>query len=205
MKTLILVSGGDAPGINAAIEAYAAVAGRNGDHVIGAQGGFAGLLAGHVTEIDLAAVRLLSGRGGSWLRSSRLPVLARDDAQEGLSRALAKDMVDNLLLFGGDGTIKLLTPRLESWGIACIALPTTIDNDVPGTDYSLGHDSACNYAWQTIEGIRATADALPGRIFLVETLAEIAATWPWPSHTPAARMPYCCRNMTSAWIGWPSA
>ncbi len=170
MKTVIVVSGGDAPGINAAIAAYADLAARHGDHVIGAQGGFAGLLSGQVTEIDLPAVSLLSGRGGSFLRSSRAPVLAHDDARERLSRVMKQEQIDNLLLFGGDGTIKYVLPRLESWGISHLVLPTTIDNDVPGADYTLGHDSACNYAWQTIEGIRATANALPGRIFLVETL-----------------------------------
>lgn len=170
MKTAIVVSGGDAPGINAAIAAYAGLAGRNGDRVIGAQDGFAGLLSGQLSEIDLATVRLLSGRGGSWLSSSRAPALACDDAEERLSRVLSQQGIDNLLLFGGDGTIKFVIPRLQTWGVSCIALPTTIDNDVPGTDYTLGHDSACNYAWQTIEGIRATANALSGRIFLVETL-----------------------------------
>ena len=61
-------------------------------------------------------------------------------------------------------------PLLDRLGVTCIALPTTIDNDLPGTEYTLGHDSACNYACQTIDGIRATAHALPGRIFMVETL-----------------------------------
>ena len=170
MKTVIVVNGGDAPGINAAIAAYTGLASQNGDQVIGAQDGFAGLLSGQLTEIDLAAVGLLSGRGGSWLTSSRAPVLARDDAGAGLSRVLDQEKIDNLLLFGGDGTIKFVIPRLRRWDISFIALPATIDNDVPGTDYTLGHDSACNYAWQTIEGVRATANALPGRIFLVETL-----------------------------------
>lgn len=170
MKTAIVVNGGDAPGINAAIAAYTGLANQNGDRVIGAQDGFAGLLSGQLTEIDLAAVGLLSGRGGSWLASSRAPALARPDAREGLSRVLTEEKIDNLLLFGGDGTINYVFPRLQTWAVSCIAIPTTIDNDVPGTDYTLGHDSACNYAWQTIEGIRATAHALPGRIFLVETL-----------------------------------
>lgn len=170
MKTLILVSGGDAPGINAAIAAYAALASQHGDRVIGAQDGFEGLLAGNVVEIDQPAVRLLAGRGGSWLRSSRAPALAAADAQDRLRAVMAEHRIDNLLLFGGDGTIQFVIPRLQSWGCPCILLPATIDNDVPGTDYTLGFDSACNYAWQTIEGIRATAGALPGRIFLVETL-----------------------------------
>lgn len=170
MKTCIVVSGGDAPGINAAIDCYLRLAWRQGDQVVGAQDGFPGLLAGQAREIDRATVSLLAGRGGSWLRSSREPALATAGAREKLRGVMKDHQIDNLLLFGGDGTIRTIMPLLEGWGVSCIALPTTIDNDVPGTDYALGHDSACNYACQTINGIRATAHALPGRIFLVETL-----------------------------------
>lgn len=170
MKTCIIVSGGDAPGINAAVDSYARLAARHGDHVIGARGGFAALLSDELMEIDLATLSLLSGRGGSWLTSSREPVLGAAGARDKLASIMAERDIDNLLLFGGDGTIHYVLPLLMNWDIACIALPTTIDNDVPGADYTLGHDSACNYALQTIEGITATAQALPGRIFMVETL-----------------------------------
>lgn len=170
MNTCIVVSGGDAPGINTAIATYARLAAASDDLALGARGGFAGLLADDIVKIESTTVDVFAGRGGSWLQSNRDPVLAREEARDGLLASLRKHQIDNLLLFGGDGTFRYIRPLLQSWGIACIALPTTIDNDVPGTDYTLGHDSACNYAWQTIEGIRATAHALPGRIFLVETL-----------------------------------
>ena len=170
MKTAIVVSGGDAPGINAAIAAYARLAAQQGDLVLGAQSGFAGLLNGRLQDVDLHTVTLLAGRGGSLLRSSREPVLGKADARERLLAALSRHKIDNLLLFGGDGTIRYVMPLLDSWGVDCLALPTTIDNDVLGSDYTLGHDSACNYACQAIDGIRATAHALPGRIFMVETL-----------------------------------
>lgn len=170
MKTCIVISGGDAPGINAAINSYAGLADRHGDQVVGAQDGFEGLLAGQIEEIDRATASLLAGRGGSWLRSSRQPVLAEAGARDALRGVMSEYQIDNLLLFGGDGTIKYVMPLMERWGMACIALPTTIDNDVPGTEYTLGHDAACNYARQTIDGIKATAHALPGRIFIVETL-----------------------------------
>lgn len=170
MKTLIIVSGGDAPGINTVISHYLRVAQRSGDAVLGVQGGFAGLLAGAIAPIDARAVRLLAGHGGGYLASSREPVLGQADARERLRARLKEHEIDNLLLFGGDGTLRHVLPLLHEWGVACVALPTTIDNDVAGTDYTLGHDSACNFAYQTIEGILATAHALPGRIFMVETL-----------------------------------
>lgn len=193
MKTCIVVSGGDAPGINAAIECYLRLAGRQGDQVVGAQDGFPGLLAGRVGEIDRAAVALLAGRGGAWLRSSREPALATTGARGKLRGVMKDHQIDNLLLFGGDGTIRTIMPLLDGWGAPCIALPTTIDNDVVGSDYSLGHDSACNYACQTINGIKATAHALPGRIFMVETLGgdcgNLALAIAYASGADAALLP----------------
>lgn len=170
MKTAIVVSGGDAPGINAAIDCYARQAARAGDQVMGALGGFVGLLGGQLAEIDLRSLQTLVGRGGSILPSSRSPVLQEADARLRLHAAAARHKIDNLLLFGGDGTIRYAGPLLEAWGIPHIVVPTTIDNDVAGTDYTLGHDSACNFAVQAVDGMRATASALPGRIFMLETL-----------------------------------
>ena len=170
MKTAIVVSGGDAPGINAAIESFTRLAALNGDQALGAQDSLAGLLAGRLGDIDRATLALLAGRGGSILRSSREPVLGEAGARERLGAAMRENEIDNLLLFGGDGSLQHVLPLLDSWGVPCIALPTTIDNDVAGTDYTLGHDSACNFAIQAVEGIRTTAGALPGRIFMLETL-----------------------------------
>ncbi len=170
MITAIVVSGGDAPGINAAIETYARLASAAGDHVLGAQDGFAGLLAGELAPLDIPLLTQMAGRGGSILRSSRAPALAEAGARERLLTAMQGQKIDNLLIFGGDGTLRHALPLLESWGVSCIALPTTIDNDVAGTDYTLGHDSACNFARAAVDGIRATAQALPGRLFMLETL-----------------------------------
>jgi len=170
MKTCIVVSGGDAPGINTAIEAYARLARLGGDQVLGARNGFAGLLDDQLLEFDRSLLSLLAGRGGSILPSSRRPALQDPNARERLGDVMRRRGIDNLLLFGGDGTIRHVAPLLAGWGISCIVLPTTIDNDVAGADYTLGHDSACNFATQAVAGIRATAHALPGRIFLLETL-----------------------------------
>ena len=106
---------------------------------------------------------------------------------------MAEHQIDNLLLFGGDGTVRYVMPFLERWGVHYIVLPTTIDNDVPGTEYTLGHDSACNYAYQTINGIRATANALLGRVFMVETLGgdcgNLALAIAYASGADAALLP----------------
>ena len=170
MKTCIVVSGGDAPGINTAIETFTRLACQSGDQVLGARNGFAGLLDDQLAGLDRSLVSLLAGRGGSILPSSRRPALQDPKARERLGDVMRRRGIDNLLLFGGDGTIRHVAPLLADWGISSIVLPTTIDNDVAGTDYTLGHDSACNFATQALAGIRATAHALPGRIFMLETL-----------------------------------
>ena len=170
MNTAIVVSGGDAPGINAAIDSFSRLAAQSGDQVLGAHGGFAGLLAGQLVEIDRSLVSLLAARGGSILQSSREPALQEPQARDRLLNVMSRREIDNLLIFGGDGTIQHVAPLLASWGVSCMVLPTTIDNDVAATDYTLGHDSACNFALQAVAGIRATAHALPGRIFMLQTL-----------------------------------
>lgn len=137
---------------------------------MGAVGGFAGALNGDVISLTSRQLQPFLGQSGSLLPSSREPVLSQTDAETQLKRTLQTHQIDNILLFGGDGSLRYLPPFLKTWQIPCIGIPTTIDNNVPGSELSLGFDSACNFAYQTIDGIRATAHALPGRIFMVETL-----------------------------------
>lgn len=170
MKTLIVVSGGDAPGINAAMAAFVRRAEANGDSVIGAIGGFPGVLDNQIIPLSPGLLDPFVGQGGTYLDSSRDPVLKAADAQERLRSQLAAHNVDNVLLFGGDGTLRHIPPLLHDWGIPTVGIPSTIDNDIPGTEITLGFDSACNFAYRTIDGLLATARALRGRIFTVETL-----------------------------------
>ncbi|MEL6149152.1 MAG: 6-phosphofructokinase [Chloroflexota bacterium] len=170
MRTLIVVNGGDAPGINALIARFISMANRNGDEVCGGNAGFAGVLRDEIRPLSLADVGPVAGHGGSILTSTREPALAKDEARDRLTAILKRHSIDNILLFGGNGTLTYIPPRLRQWGVPVIGIPTTIDNDVAGTDRTLGFDSACNYAYQAVEGVLATARALPGRIFMVETL-----------------------------------
>ena len=170
MNTLIVVSGGDAPGINTALARYTTLAAAQGNTVAGAVGGFAGLLEEQIVTLEPGQMLPWAGQPGSVLPTSRVPVLSTPEARERLAAILARRAVDNMVLFGGDGTLRHVAPLLRDWGIACIGLPTTIDNDVSGTEQTLGFDSACNYAYQTVDGILATAHALRDRIFMIETL-----------------------------------
>jgi 6-phosphofructokinase 1 len=170
VKTLIVVSGGDAPGINAAIAQFTALATASGDTVVGAVGGFEGALAGHIAPIKPVLIAPWASRGGSYLQSSRAPVLSELDGQSRFTTLLSNHKIDNLLMLGGDGTQRFVAPLMAAWGIPCIAIPTTIDNDVPGTEMTIGFDSACNFAHQTIDNLLMVAFSLAGRIYTVETL-----------------------------------
>ncbi len=170
MRTLLVVSGGDAPGINTVLAHYTVLATAHGDEVYGAQGGLAGILSGQIEQLTPALITPWAGQSGSYLLSSRDPVLKQTEAREQLVEALAHHGIDNVILLGGDGTLRYVAPLLSEWGIACIGLPTTIDNDIAGTEQTLGFDSACNYAYQAVDGILATGHALHNRIFTLETL-----------------------------------
>jgi 6-phosphofructokinase 1 len=170
MNILFVVSGGDAPGIHSVLYHTARLAERHGDTLLGAKGGFPGVLAEQFVPLSARDMLPWLTIAGSYLPSSRDPVLAKPEGRDRLKHVLAQHKVDALLLFGGDGTLRHIPPLLESWGIACIGLPTTIDNDVPGTDLTLGFDSAANFAYSAIDGMRATGYALSGRIFTLETL-----------------------------------
>ena len=170
MKTLIVVNGGDAPGINSAIYHFVRLAEERGDEIVGAMGGLAGVIRRDFQPLTVSGVSPWQAMAGSLLTSSREAVLSQPGARELLLHILQGEAVNQVLLFGGDGTLQYVLPLLHQWEIACIGLPATIDNDVPGTERTLGHDSACNFACAVVDGIRATARALPGRIFTLETL-----------------------------------
>lgn len=168
MSILTVVSGGDAPGINAAL---AQIVQQEGDEAVyGAVGGLPGLVNGRWRKLAHADVWPFVGLAGSLLPSSRAPILREPDAQQVARQRLRDEGISGVLLFGGDGTLRHVLPIIAAWGLPCAAIPTTIDNDVPGTDYTLGFDSACNFAYHSIDGVTATAHALGGRIFMVETL-----------------------------------
>ncbi|MBL8162486.1 MAG: 6-phosphofructokinase [Anaerolineae bacterium] len=170
MNTIFVVSGGDAPGINALLANYAQIATLHGDTVCGANGGFPGLLHEQIQPLPFTMLSPWMGRGGSILPSSRDPVLSQAEAGELIRRILHDQHIDNMVLFGGNGTLRYIPPLLRAWEIPYIGIPTTIDNDVPGSERTLGFDSACNFAYQAIDGALATGHALNGRLFMVETL-----------------------------------
>lgn len=172
MKTIgLLTSGGDAPGMNACIAAAAAKAESRGAKVRGIFRGFEGLLDGNTIPIG-SELSGLARRGGSFLGASRDGGLEDTLRRRGLADVMQRCGIDGLVVLGGGGSLGA-SARLAEDGARVVGVPCTIDNDIPGTDYSLGFDSAVNKAARAANEIMDTAESLPGRVFLVETLGGV--------------------------------
>lgn len=170
MRLAILTSGGDSPGTNAAIEAAVRHAAAAGVEMLGVERGIPGLADGRFRPLAPAEVDGIAARGGTILGTARDRTLADEDGRQRILEELRRRQVSGLVLLGGDGSIRHGAGGLAEMGVACVAIPCTIDNDVPGTDRTLGFDSACNRAITLADGIRDTAQALHGRMFVLETL-----------------------------------
>lgn len=169
-RLAILTSGGDSPGTNAAIEAVVRHAQRQGAEVLGVRRGFAGLAAGDLAPLGLEEVDGIAARGGTVLGTSRDRTVAEAEGRDRILAVVRREGIDGVVLLGGDGSIRHGATALNELGVACVAIPCTIDNDVPATDRTLGFDTACNRAVGLADGIRDTAQALHGRMFVLETL-----------------------------------
>jgi len=172
MKTFaILTSGGDAPGMNAAIRAAARTGFRNNVRMLGAMHGFRGLVEDDFIELDRRSISNIIQTGGSILRSSRCDEF---ETVEGRAKALEncrRRGVDGLILIGGDGTMKGALAFETEGSPPSVGLPGTIDNDIEGTEYTIGFDTAVNTALRAIDQIRDTAEAME-RMFFIETMGR---------------------------------
>lgn len=165
-RLAVLTSGGDAPGMNAAVWAVTLAAGRRGWDVLGVRDGYVGLLAGEAAPIDEAEALRFARYGGTWLGTGRLPDLPdRVPELVASARGIGADAV---VVIGGGGSLEGAA-LLAGAGLPVAGIPATIDNDVAGSDYALGHDTALNTGVALVDRIRDTAEALP-RLFALETL-----------------------------------
>jgi len=169
-RLAILTSGGDSPGTNAAIEAVVRRAAERDAEVLGVERGFAGLAADRLRPLTPEGIDGVGARGGTVLGTSRDRTIAEEEGRARVLATLEREGIGGLVLLGGDGSIRHGATALRQMGVRCLSIPCTIDNDVPGTDRSLGFDSACNRAIALADGIKDTAQALLGRIFMLETL-----------------------------------
>lgn len=165
-----MTSGGDAPGMNAAIRAVARRAMSFGIEVYGINYGYAGLVAGDIFKMERSTVGDIINRGGTILYSARYPEFAQEEGQLKGIEQLKKFGIDALVVIGGDGSYHGAL-RLTEHGYNAVGLPGTIDNDIPYTDFTIGFDTAVNTVVESIDKIRDTA-ASHERTFVVEVMGR---------------------------------
>ncbi len=170
-KIAILCSGGDGPGMNAAIRAVARTALMSGFQVDGIMRGYAGLLNEEIIPLNHRSVSNIISRGGTILKTARCPEFATDAGKEKAYQILKKYNIDALVIIGGDGSYRGAARLLELYNFPVVGLPGTIDNDLNGTDQTIGCHTAVNTALDAIDKIRDTAHSME-RIFIVEVMGN---------------------------------
>jgi 6-phosphofructokinase 1 len=166
----VLTSGGDNPGLNPCIRAVVRMGLHTGLEVMGIRRGYAGLIDGEIDEMDARSVGGIIGHGGTILGTARCPEFYELKGRKEALRSLNRFGIDGLVVIGGNGS---LTGALELWrmGFPTIGIPSTIDNDVNGTDISIGVDTALNTILDAVDKIKDTATS-HNRAFLIETMGR---------------------------------
>ena len=171
MKIAILTSGGDSQGMNAAIRAVAKAAMSKGWEVYGIKRGYKGMLEDNIYIMTPLDVANIAGKGGTILYTARLSEFANPEIRARAAQNLKKRGIEALVVIGGDGSFHGAHYLFEEQGIRTVGLPATIDNDIAGTDYTIGYDSALNIVIDSISKIRDTAQS-HDRTILVEVMGR---------------------------------
>ncbi|MBU3113376.1 6-phosphofructokinase [Clostridium lacusfryxellense] len=171
MKTIaVLTSGGDAPGMNAAIRAVVRMGIYKGIRVMGVQRGYSGLINGEIVEMDRHSVSDIVHRGGTILRTARCEEFRTEAGRKKAANVLRVFGIDGLVVIGGDGSFKG-AQLLSEMGISTVGIPGTIDNDLPYSEYSIGFDTALNTVLDAINKIRDTSSSHE-RISVIEVMGR---------------------------------
>ena len=171
-RIAVLTSGGDAPGMNDAVRAIVRKGIYEGFEVYGINYGFAGLVAGDIRKLNPSDVSDMIGRGGTFLYSARYPEFANREGQEKGIEQLKKFGIEGLVVIGGDGSYQGAV-ALTKLGFPTVGVPGTIDNDIPGTEYTIGFDTAINTVLEALDRLRDTATSHV-RTFIVEVMGRRA-------------------------------
>lgn len=170
-KIGILTSGGDAPGMNACIRAIVRGSVKNKIEVVGIRRGYAGLLGKDFVRLGPRSVANIIHRGGTFLETARCEEMKTAEGVKKAVGILQRQGIEGLITIGGDGTFRGATALAEAGDVSVIGIPGTIDNDVYGTDYTIGFDTALNTALDAIDKIRDTAGSLQ-RPFFIEVMGR---------------------------------
>ena len=170
-KIAVLTSGGDAPGMNACIRAVVRYGISQNLEVVGIRRGYCGVLGQDFVELDTRSVANIIHRGGTFLETARCEEMRTQEGIKKASEILRRKGIEGLIAIGGDGTFRGAAALAEAGDIKIIGVPGTIDNDVYGTDYSIGIDTAINTALDAIDKIRDTCQSLQ-RPFFIEVMGK---------------------------------
>ena len=167
----VLTSGGDAPGMNAAIRAVTRTALYYGKKVFGVYRGYEGMIENDIVELNTTSVKHILALGGTFLKSVRSQEFRTPEGCAKAAKNLKDRNIDALVVIGGDGSFTGALKLAEEHGIKVIGVPGTIDNDLYGTDYTIGYDTATNTVIESVDKIRDTASS-HNRLFLVEVMGR---------------------------------
>jgi 6-phosphofructokinase 1 len=172
-KIGILTSGGDSPGMNAAIRAVVRTGIYHGLEVFGVMRGYSGMIDDDIFKMESRSVANIIQRGGTILKCARSNEFREPSGRAKAYENLKKRGINGLVVIGGDGSFKGAQKFSNEFDIPCIGLPGTIDKDIAGSDFTIGFDTAVNTAVEAIDKIRDTADA-HDRLFIVEVMGRDA-------------------------------
>ena len=171
MRLGLATTGGDAPGMNAAVRAVVRTAVNKNIEILGFERGYAGILANDYDILDARKVGGIMHLGGTFLKTSRAELMKSDEGITKASEILKKNELDGLIVIGGDGSFKAASRIHKESQIPVIGIPATIDNDLMGTDTTIGFDTAINTALDAVDKIRDTATSHE-RVFIVEVMGR---------------------------------
>lgn len=172
-KIAVLTSGGDAPGMNACIRSIVNTAWQEGIDVVGFRHGFRGLVERLVQPLHPDDMRLVSQRGGTFLKSARYPEFQSQATAQKAAQQLDELAIDGLIVIGGDGSFRGAHHLGQYWPKQIIGIPGSIDNDLTGTDHAIGFSTAVDTALEAIDRVRETAEAM-ARVFIIEVMGRRA-------------------------------
>jgi 6-phosphofructokinase 1 len=167
----LLTSGGDAPGMNAAIRSVVRTAIYKGLKVKGVLRGYEGLINNEFIDMDSRCVSNILGRGGTILKTARSLEFTKDKGQEKAVRNLKDHNIDGLVVIGGNGSLQGAIALEEKWDVTTVGIPGTIDNDLGGTDYTIGSHTSVDTVLSAVDKIRDTVTSME-RIYVVEVMGR---------------------------------
>ncbi len=170
-RVAVFTSGGDAPGMNAAVRAVVRTCSFHDLHIYGIYHGYDGMIKGDIVRLDKSDVANIIHRGGTILKTARSEEFRKKKGRQSAYETLLAHDIDGVVAIGGNGTFTGAHIFQKEFGVPMVGIPGTIDNDLYGTEYTIGYDTAINTAIDAVDKIRDTADS-HSRLFFVEVMGR---------------------------------